>query len=190
MSTALLLLFVALAPAALSAQGLGDAASRERQKREEKKAPAPAKVYTNTDLPASATPPETPAGEAAAGAPAAPGPGEAAKPAEGAPAVPPGTGGIDPAPGATDPLEREREDRKLLEAEWRVRFANAREQLSIAEANSWQEVVRTEFYQGVPVQMKVKEQIETEELKQARKALADLDEEFRRTGLPPGWARQ
>jgi hypothetical protein len=37
--------------------------------------------------------------------------------------------------------------------------------------------------------MKVKEQIETEELKRSRQALADLEEEFRRTGLPPGWAR-
>ena len=89
-----------------------------------------------------------------------------------------------------DPLEKEREERKLLEAEWRVRFANAREQLAIAEANSWQEVVRTQFYQGIPVQMKVKEQIETNELKQARQALTDLAEEFRHTGLPPGWARE
>ena len=93
-------------------------------------------------------------------------------------------------PEPADPLEKERQERKLLEAEWRVRFANAREQLAIAEANSWQEVVRTEFYNGIPVQMKVKEQIETEELKQARKALADLTEEFRHTGLPPGWARE
>jgi hypothetical protein len=38
--------------------------------------------------------------------------------------------------------------------------------------------------------MKVKEQIETAELKQARHALADLQETFRRTGLPPGWARE
>ena len=63
MRTALLVLLAALAPAALSAQGLGDTASRERQKREERKAPVPAKVYTNTDLPAPATPPaETPSG--------------------------------------------------------------------------------------------------------------------------------
>jgi hypothetical protein len=88
------------------------------------------------------------------------------------------------------PLERERQERKLLEAEWRVRFANAREQLAIAEANSWREVVRTEFYQGIPVPMKVKEQVETGELKQARQALADLAEQFRRTGHPPGWARE
>ena len=89
-----------------------------------------------------------------------------------------------------DPLEQERQERKLLEAEWRVRFANAREQLAIAETNSWREVVRTEFYQGIPVQMRVKEQVETEELKQARMALVDLTEEFRHTGFPPGWARE
>jgi hypothetical protein len=182
MRTALLLLLTALAPAALTAQGLGDTAARERQKREEKKAPTPAKVYTDKDLPAPAAPAET-ATPAPAGEEAAPGAEGAAKPAGEKAAVPPGT-------GAADPLEREREERKLLEAEWRVRFANAREQLAIAEANSWEEVIRTEYYQGIPVQMKVKEQIETEELKRSRKALADLEEEFRRTGLPAGWARE
>jgi hypothetical protein len=158
-----------LLPASGLAQGLGDTAARERQKREEKKTAAPAKVFTNQDLPEDSAP--------ARG-------GEASK----TPADPdPGKGGAEPAP--EDPLDREREERKLQEAEWRVRFANAREQLAIAEAASWQEVVRTEFYNGIPVQMKVKEQIETEGLKSARKALADLEEEFRRTGLPPGWAR-
>jgi hypothetical protein len=172
MRTALLVLLAALAPAALSAQGLGDTASRERQKREERKAPVPAKVYTNTDLPAPATPPETAA--------AAPGAGAAPSPAEGA----------DAAAAAADPSEREREERKLLEAEWRVRFAYAREQLAIAEAISWEEVIRTEYYQGIPVPMKVREQVETAELRRARQALADLEEEFRRTGLPAGWARE
>jgi hypothetical protein len=38
--------------------------------------------------------------------------------------------------------------------------------------------------------MRVKEQVETDELKQARQALAHLEEQFRRTGLPPGWARE
>jgi len=188
MRAALLVLLAALAPAALSAQGLGETASRERQKREEKKPTAPAKVYTNTDLPAPATAPEAPVTEAATGEAAAPGAGEAAKPAEGAAAVLPGTGGVDPAPA--DPAEREREERKILEAEWRVRFANAREQLAIAEANSWEEVIRTEYYQGIPVPMKVREQVETAELRRARQALADLEEEFRRTGLPAGWARE
>ena len=112
-----------------------------------------------------------------------PGPEESAVPAD--PSLP----GPDAASQA-DPLEKERQERKLAEAEWRVRFANAREQLAIAEANSWREVVRTQFYQGIPVQMRVKEQVETEELKQARKALVDLTEEFRHTGFPPGWARE
>jgi hypothetical protein len=39
------------------------------------------------------------------------------------------------------------------------------------------------------VQMKVKEFVESEELRQAKRLLADLEEQFRRTGLPPGWAR-
>jgi hypothetical protein len=88
-----------------------------------------------------------------------------------------------------DELDRERAERKLQEAEWRMRFANAREQVALAEAACWHEVVRTEFYQGIPVQMKVKEFVESEELRQARRALSDLEEEFRRTGLPPGWTR-
>lgn len=153
------------APALVTAQGLGAAAARERQKRQQQAAPAPAKVFTDADLakeekPTDETPPDA----------------DKAKP--------------EPKPGAADPLERERQERKLLEAEWRVRFANAREQVSLAEANCWREVVRTEYYQGIPVQMKVKEFVESEELRQAKQALANLEEEFRRTGLPPGWVRE
>jgi hypothetical protein len=164
MKSTLLLLFV-LAPVSLLAQGLGDTAARERQKRAEKPPAAPAKVFTDQDLPQSAEP-VTAKDSGQDGAPR----GDTAAEA--------------------DPLEKERQERKLLEAEWRVRFANAREQLAIAETHSWQEVVRTQFYNGIPVQMKVKEQIETQELEQARKALANLTEEFRHTGLPPGWARE
>ena len=182
MKTAALVL-IALLPVPLAAQGLGDAAAREKQKREQK--PKPAKVFTDTDL-AKAKAPET---------------GDDAAAAEGEPLIPrdlaqPGPEGsatpADPAkPGEpSDPLEKERQERKLLEAEWRVRFANAREQVAVAEAACWQEVVRTQFYQGLPVQMKVKEFVETEEFRRAKKALADLEEEFRRTGLPPGWARE
>jgi hypothetical protein len=175
---AALLAVLLLLPASLAAQGLGDAAARERQKREAKTPTAPARVFTNRDLPAETTPAvPSDEGAAAAAAPAA------AAPAEGDPAA---AG----APVPEDPMEKERRERKLLEAEWRVRFANAREQLAIAEERSWVEVVRTEFYQGIPVQMKVKEQVQTEELKVARQALADLEEEFRRTGLPAGWARE
>ena len=166
------LVLALLLPSPLLTQGLGDTAARERQKREEKMPAPPAKVYSDQDLLAAA--PARPTDESVS----SPGAPSGAKPAEGEESSP------------VDPLEKERQERKLLEAEWRVRFANAREQLAIAEANSWHEVVRTEFYKGIPVQMKVKEQVETGELKRARQALADLTEEFRHTGFPPGWSRE
>jgi len=183
MKTAALVL-LALLPVPLAAQGLGDAAAKERQKREHEAKPAPAKVFTDSDLSSGAAPSD--AADASSRGASQPGPEGSA---ESSPRVAPsGTG--DEGSASTDPLEKERQDRKLLEAEWRVRFANAREQVADAEAACWQEVVRTEFYQGIPVQMKVKEFVETEEYRQAKKALADLGEEFRRTGLPPGWARE
>jgi hypothetical protein len=177
------LLLAVLLPSSLLAQGLGDTAARERQKREQAK-PASAKVFTDADLAkAKAEDDVVPASSVPSGEEAS------------SPGAPSGSGdqgsAVSEDPSKTvDPLEKERHERKLLEAEWRVRFANAREQLAIAEANSWREVVRTEFYQGIPVPMKVKEQVETAELKQARQALADLEEQFRRTGLPPGWTRE
>jgi hypothetical protein len=165
-------------PVPLAAQGLGDAAARERQKRAQQAKPAPAKVFTDADLSSGGTRPPGPEGSAD--------PSSRAAPSE-----PGGEGSATPpAPSEVDPLEKERQERKLLEAEWRVRFANAREQLALAEAACWQDVVRTQFHQGLPVQMKVKEFVETEEFRRAKKALADLEEEFRRTGLPPGWARE
>ncbi len=175
-SACFVVLLVAAAPAWSQAQGLGDAAAREKKKRKEQAAPAPAKVFTEADL-SKAEPPgkdET--------APAA---GESAKAADKAEAA-----DKEAADPALAELERERQERKLQEAEWRVRFAGAREQLALAEAACWHEVVRTEFYQGIPVQMKVKEFVESEEFRQAKQALADLEEQFRRTGLPPGWTRE
>jgi len=178
MKTAALVL-IALLPAPLAAQGLGDAAARERQKRQQQAKPAPAKVFTDSDLSSRAAPSGS-GGE-----------GSADLSSRAAPSEPGGEGSAVPvAPSKVDPSEKERQERKLLEAEWRVRFANAREQVALAEAACWQEVVRTQFYQGIPVQMKVKEFVESEELRRAKKALADLEEEFRRTGLPPGWARE
>jgi hypothetical protein len=38
--------------------------------------------------------------------------------------------------------------------------------------------------------MKVREFVESEELRQAKRVLASLEEQFRRTGFPPGWARE
>lgn len=170
------LLLLAALPAVGWAQGLGDAAAKERQKRQQRSEPEPAKVFTDADL----------AKEKAAGEDSA----QDAEPDAATAAAAPDGAAAAARPDVGDELERERQERKLQEAEWRVRFANAREQLALAEAACWREVVRTEFYQGVPVQMKVKEFVETEEFRQAKQAFADLQEEFRRTGLPPGWARE
>lgn len=168
---AVVLIAVVIAPAASHAQGLGDAAARAKQKRKEQ--PAPAKVFTDADLSK-----DKPPADAAAGDPASAG-DTAAKPDAAKPGEP-----------VNADLDREREERKLQEAEWRVKFANAREQVAQAEAACWHEVVRTEYYQGIPVQMKVKEFVESEELRQAKRALVNLEEQFRRTGLPPGWTRE
>ena len=180
-SGCLVLLLVLSTPAWSAAQGLGAAAAREREKR--KAAPPPAKVFTEADL----TKPKAPDEDAAAGA-------EAASGAPADPKQPAGDAAKASDAPESDPalreLERERQERKLQEAEWRVRFAGAREQVALAEAACWHEVIRTEFYQGIPVQMKVKEFVESEEFRQAKQALADLEEQFRRTGLPPGWARE
>jgi hypothetical protein len=168
----LVVAFVALLPSSLAAQGLGDAAARERARREAEPKEKPAKTFTDADLAG-----EQASRDEAVGAPAA---------EEGASSAADAT----PQDKELDALETERQERKLQEAEWRMRFANAREQVALAEASCWHEVVRTEFYQGVPVPMKVKEFVETEEFRRAKRALADLEEEFRRTGLPPGWARE
>jgi hypothetical protein len=153
-----------------SAQGLGTAAARERERREKVKN-APAKVFTNDDLPGEAE------GQSASDSAAE----------EGAEADPTVGESVDP---VREELDRERERRAEQEEQWRARFAEVRARLAEAEARCWQEVIRTEFYNGIPVQMKVQDFVETEEFRQAKKALADLQEEFRRTGLPPGWARE
>jgi hypothetical protein len=170
-----LALVTLLLPGLASAQGLGAAAAREKERRDTVKSP-PAKVFTNEDLP------DAPEGEAAAGDSDAEGTEVGASPGE-RPADEP----VDP---VREELDRERDRRTALEQQWRARFAEARARVNEAEARCWQEVVRTEFYNGIPVQMKVQEFVETEEYRQAKQALADLSEDFRRTGLPAGWARE
>jgi len=180
MKTAAALVLLALLPAPLPAQGLGDAAVRERQKRAQQSKKAPQKVFTEADLPSRVAPSD----QGDEGSPDPSSPDASSQPADPSSRVAPSQPGAEGS-AIADPLEKERQERKLLEAEWRVRFANAREQVAVAEAACWQEVVRTEFYQGVPVPMKVKEFVETEEYHRAKKALADLQKKFRRTGLPP-----
>lgn len=180
-----LALLALVLPVVAGAQGLGGAAARERQKRRQQ-GPAGAPVFRNNDLSTGKGGTGEPTAGAETAAAAEPGT-EVAHPDPAPPATKPAA---PPKPGPAEPLERERHERTLLQAEWRVRFANAREQLARAEAASWRDVVRTELQAGVPVPMRIKEQIETPELKQARQALVELEEAYRKTGLPPGWVRQ
>jgi hypothetical protein len=150
------------------AQSLGDAAKKERERRA-KQAKEPAKTYSDDDLLAQRGDGSKPSAS----------PSPAASPSAAPPAESDRVSSVD----------AERAERKTKEAEWRVRFANARERVSVAEADGWYDTVETVFVSGIPVQQRVRKFQETDELRQARQALADLEEEYRRTGLPPGWIR-
>ena len=78
---------------------------------------------------------------------------------------------------------------KVLEAQWRERFANARTRIAQAETRAWRTRIETVFVNSIPVQQEVRYFEETEELRQARAAVPVLEEELRRAGLPPGWGR-
>jgi hypothetical protein len=168
---ALVVAMGAVIPAPARAQSLGDAARQEKEKRA--KTAKPVKVYTDADLEAMR-----------ASRPATRAPDPVPKDAK--------AGSADPRAKASgaEPAEDETAERKRLEAEWRIRFADARRKISEAEVRCWHSVVRTVFVAGIPVQQWVKEFEESEELRQAKKALVDLEEEFRKTGLPPGWTRE
>jgi hypothetical protein len=165
----LALMGITVVAASASAQSMGEAAQKERERRA--RTAKPAKVYTDADLEAKrASRPEAAASSTAASSTGKP---------------------SDPAPASgVKPEEDESAERKRLEANWRVRFADARRKIAEAELRCWHSVPRTVFVAGVPVQQWVKEFDESEELRQAKRALVDLEEEFRRTGLPPGWTRE
>ena len=180
---ALAALVAVLAASGAAAQGLGDAAAREKQKRQaqaSRGAEPPKKVFTNDDLPAGG-------GTTAAAAGSEPAASEE-KPdgASAASGVAVGSG----RPALSDPIARERHERALLEAHWRERFAIARERLATADARAWTDAYKIEIVNGVPYRVRTRERVETDELARAIEAMAELEEEFRRTGLPAGWARQ
>jgi len=158
-------------------QSVAEAARREKERRAKQEKATPAKVYTDADL--------------AAGRP----PGEPAPPAAAEPkASDKSTAPADPAPAPTEPAvvddgEAEARERKRLEAEWRIRFADTRRRISEAEARCWTREVQTVFVAGIPVQQWVPVFYESEELRQRKRDLVDLEEEYRKTGLPPGWVR-
>jgi len=175
---AVALLFAAAAP--VFAQSLADLAKREEERR--KKIPEPAKVYTNKDLSAGQAP-STPPASATPAAPAAT-PSDAAKDKEAA--------AKDKAP-ARD------------QAYWAGRLKALRDELArndtFAEAMQTRlNSLQTDFVnRDDPAQRSVIERnrqkvaSELNRLKQSiidgKKAIADLEEEARRAGVPPGWLR-
>lgn len=188
------LAFTLVAPPVVHAQQknppLAEVAKKEAERR--KNAKEAKKVITTKDLPESArrprsggAPAETgaaPAGDQPAGAPAA----EGQKPAEAAPAA-----------GAADAAQGE--------GYWRGRITQAREALRRSEVfaealQSRINALTTDFVnRDNPIQRqqigeerqraldelaRVKSDIEAN-----RRAIADIEEEARKAGVPPGWLR-
>jgi hypothetical protein len=161
-TSAFLLVSTVAAVLPVFAQSLGEAARRERERRAKDAKPS-APVYGDAELEARR--------------------GSGPRPPSPSPSP------TDPASPPPKPAEDEAAVRKRKESEWRQRFADARGRVARMEEAAWHEVVETVFVSGIPVQQRVRKFEETDALRSARMALADLEEEYRRTGLPPGWAR-
>jgi hypothetical protein len=184
-----LLAIVALTTGAawVQAQSLADVARTETARR--KTVDAPGKVYTNDDLRSDFTRPEAPAPAPAAAPGAAPSPAAAAD-----------TGGAKP-PAAGAAAGGEVKD----QAYWSGRLADARSKVerSQAFAQALQnriDMLWTDFVnRGDPVQQRAIEQernkalAELERLKKEiddnQKAVAAVEDEARRAGVPAGWLR-
>ena len=192
----LILLFVSMWATGAFAQSLGDVARREAERRKTVKAPG--KVYTNDVLKAeplpSASPaaPGTPAGAGSPAAPAPPAAGSGTKPGAGAPPA-----GAPPAGSAPQAATDEKG--------WRARVQASREALSRAQlfADALQSrvnglsadftarddpaqrsAVAADRQKSLDELERVKKEIQTH-----TKALADIQEEGRRAGVPAGWLR-
>lgn len=171
---------------AVSAQqppSLGEIAKREAERRRALKAES--KVYTNKDLPKSANPAQP---STTAPAPAATAEQKAAtqKPAE------------------AEPVEKDKEEEKD-EAWWRKRITAARDALQRTElaADAFQSrinalttdfVNRDDPYQRAQISIDRQKALnELERMKadmvRIKQQIADIEEEARVAGVPPGWLR-
>jgi hypothetical protein len=202
----LLLAVIGLAVPAAAAQSLADVARKEQARRKTVKKTAP--VYTNKDVrptsaPADATPPT--AAETAAG-------GQGAAPAAegGAPAAGQETTGGAEGSGAEGGEQGEtprtdEEQRADDEARWRERMREARaalernqmfEQALESRINAlWADfTARDDPAQRAAIDAERKKAIAQRDRVKAEivaqtKAIADIEEEARRAGVPPGWLR-
>jgi DNA repair exonuclease SbcCD ATPase subunit len=154
---------------------LAELAQKEQERRKALKATA-AKVYSDKDLPKPATPP------VASAVPSTP------------TVVPP-----EPKPAEQKPVEQKDE------AWWRARIAQAKEAQRRAEAFAealqsrinalaTDMVNRDDPYQRAKIsddRQKALAELQrvTNEIEQAKKDIADIEEEARRANVPPGWLR-
>lgn len=164
-------------PAAARTQSLGQAAQREKARRQAAPPKKPVRTFGDADLPRSSGGDSTTeeSSGAASFTPTTPSKPKADTSAE---------SGVSPGGLPDDP-----EARRQLERTWKARFVEARANLRAADARAWRTKIDVVWRGSIPYQTEVREKVETEELKQARQALEDLEEEFRRTGLPAGWSR-
>jgi hypothetical protein len=188
--------------AQLAAQSLADVAKKEEERRKQVTAASPGKVYTNKDL--SAVPPSStlPAPSDAGGAADATASKEPPKAADGKAAD--GTAADGKAADGKAADGKESGDKKD-QAYWSGRMKGAREAIdrdqTLADAmQSRINALATDFVnRDDPAQRSVIERdrqralTELDRLKKQivadRKAVADLEEEARRAGVPPGWLR-
>ena len=198
----LILLFVSMWATDAFAQSLGDVARREAERRKTVKAPG--KVYTNDVLktePLPSASPASPGTSAGAGSPAAPPPaaGSGTKPGAGTP--PADKSGTTPGAPPAGSAPQAGGD----EQGWRARVQASREALSRAQlfAEALQSRINglsADFTaRDDPAQrsaVAADRQKSLDELERVRKeiqvhtkALADIQEEGRRAGVPAGWLR-
>ena len=181
------------AATAASGQTLGEVAKKEAERR--KAQPQGGKVYTNKDLPESAQKPATPnpSTETAAQTPADPVAAATGQKAEDA-----------KAPGDKPPADKPQGEQKD-QAYWKGRMATAREELRRSEmfAEALQTRVNTlnrDFNsRDNPAQRSAIGADRTEalneltrvkqEVERGKKQIADIEEEARKAGVPPGWVR-
>jgi hypothetical protein len=167
------------APAQQSGDPVADAARKARE--QQKAAPKPKKVYTDDDVK-----PATPASDPAAATPA--GGGQAAAAANGPDAAAKGAGGED------------------AEKTWRKRFQDQRDKIAAAEKeldilqreadkaqvqyyNDPTKAMNEQFSRKDINDKNAKIDLKKQDIANLKQQLSDMEDELRKSGGDPGWAR-
>jgi hypothetical protein len=190
-----LLVFALLLTGAASAQSLGAAARRERERREKnKKQGVAVREYSETDIFGE----EEDEGEETEAEVF----GEASADDVSESSSPLGSRiDIDLASEEANSHDAESRDRKVQEAEWRTRFQEARQRVALAREQK-RILDGVHHVEGMKLvddngnvivetldQLRALVAEASRELIDAEKAAADLEEQARRAGVPPGWRR-